>query len=352
MSINSQPRRFGKSAAVIIIFAGLVTTLTSSQVSASNAKVLATRLDTEIASAQKALESAQKTNDPEAVYKAEFHLADVQYDQQSYAAALPHYLSAISDKLNRDRLHGVKVSPTDLELARYRNKAATCMYQAQNYGEALPLYKQALAVVKRTSPDSEECANFITDVADCYYQLSSFEEAYQNYKGAYNIRRQVLPANSPDTATSVYYMAMCRQYSGDNAGAALLFQQAIDLRDKCKDEEGLAQALEDLGHLNYQDSSYPRALQLYQRATKLREKQKNLDAMTDDADHVDEISDLLARRPDLVHKPIPGAGAYHSISPEGDLHNNPLFPLLLMSVPLAAYAIILMAKIRERTRLT
>jgi CHAT domain-containing protein/tetratricopeptide (TPR) repeat protein len=144
-----------------------------------------------------------------------------------------------------------------------------------DYSEALPLYKEALAIrEKALGKEHPDFAHGLNDLAGLYESMGDYSKALPLYKEALAIREKALGKEHPDYARTVINLAVHYHSMGDYAKALPLYKEALAIMEKAlgKEHPDFARSLNNLAALYKSMEDYAKALPLYKEALAIREK--------------------------------------------------------------------------------
>jgi tetratricopeptide (TPR) repeat protein len=117
-------------------------------------------------------------------------------------------------------------------------------------------YAEAAAIYLGQN-DALAYAHTIRHIADMYLDESNFAEARPLYEKSLEIYRGNLQTKLLDLANAVRPFALLHERSGDLAGARALWQEARNLYDSLRLEEGVRECDAHLAHLPASSTSAP-----------------------------------------------------------------------------------------------
>jgi tetratricopeptide (TPR) repeat protein len=126
-----------------------------------------------------------------------------------------------------------QVSLTDPQMARLLNRTAIYLHARARYGEAEPLYEQALALRKRVlGAEHPDTGSSLNNLAFLYESQGKYEQAEPLYEQALALRKRVLGAEHPDTGSSLNNLAGLYVRRGKYEQAEPLYEQALALSQR------------------------------------------------------------------------------------------------------------------------
>jgi len=181
-----------------------------------------------------------------------------------------------------------------LELALLLNQTGYFLHQQGRYGEAEPLYLQAL-VIKRSHfgeahPDTAASLN---NLAGLYLAQGRYEEAEPLFQQALEICRAQLGEAHPDTASNLNNLATLYDSQGRYGEAEPLYLQSLQLRRSQLGEAHpyTAISLNNLAGLYQSHGRYGEAEPLYLQALQIRRSQLG-EAHPDTAQSLNNLAGL------------------------------------------------------------
>jgi tetratricopeptide (TPR) repeat protein len=182
---------------------------------------------------------------------------------------LPHLFATL------ERATALKVKPRlQAYLQAYLlNKAGLFLHYQGRYGEAEPLYQQALAIMrKRLGEQHPDTATSLNNLAGLYQAQGRYDEAEPLYQQALAIRKVRLGEQHPHTAGSLNNLAGLYQAQGRYDEAEPLYQQALAIRKARLGEQhpDTATSLNNLARLYEAQGRYDEAEPLCQQALAIR----------------------------------------------------------------------------------
>ncbi|MGB5633548.1 MAG: tetratricopeptide repeat protein [Waterburya sp.] len=98
----------------------------------------------------------------------------------------------------------IKVFIVEVKKTFELNQQAIQLYKKGRYGEAEPLYTEALAMYKRLFPDDHpDVATSLNNLAELYRAQGRYGEAEPLYTEALAMKKRLFPDDHPDVATSL-----------------------------------------------------------------------------------------------------------------------------------------------------
>ena len=117
------------------------------------------------------------------------------------------------------------------------NLASVYSEQGKN-GEAEPLYKESLAIMKKVFRDEHhEVAQSLNNLAELYRQQGKYAEAEPLYKESLAIMKKVFGDEHPDVATSLNNLALLYKTQGKYDEAEPLYKESLAIRKKVFGDE-------------------------------------------------------------------------------------------------------------------
>jgi len=122
-------------------------------------------------------------------------------------------------------------STETLDLAFLLNQTGYFLHKRGRYGEAEPIYRQALKIRRSQLGDIHlDTATSLNNLAGLYRAQGGYREAEPLYRQALAITRSQLGDTHPDTATSLNNLAALYYSQGRYSDAEPLYLQAIAIR--------------------------------------------------------------------------------------------------------------------------
>lgn len=149
------------------------------------------------------------------------------------------------------------------------------LYRTQGrYGQAEPLYRQALELSQQQGNEHPAVATSLNNLAELYDLQGRPAAAETLYVQALALRRQFLEDNPPAVATSLNNLAMLYASQGRYGEAEPLYQEALDLRRQLLGPEhpSVATGLNNLALLYISQGRQAEAEALYQEALEMRKR--------------------------------------------------------------------------------
>jgi len=159
------------------------------------------------------------------------------------------------------------------EATQLLNRTGNYLYERARFGEAEPLYKEALEICRAAlGEDHTEFATSLNNLARLYAAMGRYGEAEPLYSHAAAIRRLILGENHPDFAQSLHNLAELYRYVGNYARAKPLYHRAVEIRGLTlgQGHPDLAQSLHGLAELYRAMGNYTAAEPLYRQALDIR----------------------------------------------------------------------------------
>jgi len=147
----------------------------------------------------------------------------------------------------------------------------TCYHQSQ-YGEALKLYDQALALTKRTG-DRKLQTKLISNKAIIYYSQGQIKVAIEGFNNSLQFAKELKdPSLTSDAYINLGIVYMDRM---DYRLAKECYASAIDFYKKNRQNDDLMKCYRNLGNVYYMMEKYPEAIDWYQKSLELAKELDN-----------------------------------------------------------------------------
>jgi CHAT domain-containing protein/Tfp pilus assembly protein PilF len=188
--------------------------------------------------------------------------------QGKHGEALPLYRRALAVKLE---LHGEQHPET----AGSYNNLANSLAQQGKHAEALPLHRRALAIrLKVLGEQHFKTTSSYNNVAYCLDHQGKHAEALPLYRRALAIRLKVLGEQHPHTALSYNNVASCLAQLGKHGEALPLYRGALAIWRKVHGEQHphTARGYNNVAFCLHHQGRVGEALPLYQRALHIWKK--------------------------------------------------------------------------------
>ena len=138
-----------------------------------------------------------------------------------------------------------------------------------DFGTAEAFYLRAIALLEnKFGKDSREVLNVSNDLGAVYYDQGSFTKSAQMFQQVLEIRRKLLPPESPDIAISLTNLAALRYKEGNYFDAEQLYQQAKTAWEKLGRKE-VFQALNGLAIINLERGDYDQSETQWQKTLEI-----------------------------------------------------------------------------------
>lgn len=157
-------------------------------------------------------------------------------------------------------------------LASALNSQAIYLYQAGRYGEAEPLFRQALEIGEKTlGVDHPDYGARLNNFAGLLLDTGRFDEAEPLFRQALGIREKRLGVDHPDYAQSLNNLAALLRATGRYGEAEPLYRQALEIDEKALgvDHPEYAIRLNNLAVLFANMKRYPEAVDLMKQALQI-----------------------------------------------------------------------------------
>ncbi|MGA9771598.1 MAG: tetratricopeptide repeat protein [Blastocatellia bacterium] len=199
-----------------------------------------------------------------------------------YQQAEPYYQKAQDYYQQAQTLLENSLGPDHPEVATSLNDLAVIYVEQGKYKAAEWPLTQVLSILEKVveQPDDLNLAIPVRKLATCYNAQGKYNEAEPLYNRALEIRRNKLPANSPDLAQSLNDLAWLYYERGNYAQAEPLFNESLAIWKINKDEDSesdSALSLNGLGAIYRKRGNYDEANAYFVQAAELHEKPKDKD---------------------------------------------------------------------------
>ena len=184
------------------------------------------------------------------------------------------------------------------EAARLLDRVGFYLYNRARYTEAEPLFRQALAIRKKTlDSDHPDTATSLNNLGVLLRFRGLYGEAESLLCRSLAIREQALGRDHPDTAISLNNLALLLQAQGRYGEAEDQFRQALAIREKTPgpNHPDTAYTFHDLAKLLWNQSRVEEAEPLLRRALAIREQALSPDH-PDTAASLDNLAELFRVR--------------------------------------------------------
>ncbi|HVR46056.1 MAG TPA: tetratricopeptide repeat protein [Candidatus Binatia bacterium] len=170
-------------------------------------------------------------------------------------------------------------------------------FKSWNACDRLVEHVEAVArfVDKETATDS--AAGVFNKVGEYLAQRSRYAEALPIYKQALAIRERAPEPNFPDIGRSLNNLALLYRERAEYAKALLLFERALAIREQALGAQhvDVAQSLNDLALVYYDQQRFAKALPMWKRALAINERRLGLD-VTEVAANLNNIAEVYIKR--------------------------------------------------------
>ncbi|NMF84665.1 FxSxx-COOH system tetratricopeptide repeat protein [Nodosilinea sp. P-1105] len=156
-----------------------------------------------------------------------------------------------------------------LDVATSLHNLASLYDNQGRYGEAEPLFQDALAMTKRLlGEEHPDIATSLNNLAGLYDKQGRYGEAEPLYQNALAMYKRLLGDEHPDVARSLNNLAVLYRNQGRYGETELLFQDALAMRQRLLGDEhpDVARSLNNLAGLYDNQGRYGEAEPLYQDA--------------------------------------------------------------------------------------
>jgi tetratricopeptide (TPR) repeat protein len=197
------------------------------------------------------------------------NLAELYFTLGHYGEAEPLFLQALA-------ITQKQLGPEHPDTARILNNLSVLYLTTGRYTEAEPLLIQALAIKqKQLGPEHQDTASSLNNLATLYNSTGRYTEAEPLLLQALAITQKQLGPEHPDTANSLNNLAMLYLTTGRYTEAELLLIQALAIRQKQLGPEhpDTARSLNNLARLYDSTGRYTEAEPLFLQALAIWQKQ-------------------------------------------------------------------------------
>ncbi|MEO1210298.1 MAG: tetratricopeptide repeat protein [Cyanobacteria bacterium J06638_20] len=185
-------------------------------------------------------------------------------------------------------LGSLKLAAPNNTFAHSLDRLARTYEKQGRYGEAEPMYRQALAIRETLlKADDPAIATSLNNLASLYRVMRRYSEAESLYQRSLAIREQHLGTDHPDVAQSLNNLAVLYKVMRRYSKAESLYQRSLAIREQHlgTNHPDVATTLNNLGLLYDSMGRYSEAESLYARALAIDEKVYG-------ANHPDVATDL------------------------------------------------------------
>jgi len=169
---------------------------------------------------------------------------------------------------------GMARFPDRVETAHPLHHLGETYRRTRRCAEALPLYRQALAIrERRIGPDHGDIARSLTVIGLCQMELTRFAEAEDVLKRALAMRERLSGDESAEAATVANDLGDLYARTGRNAEAIAVLRRAAASREQLFGgaDSRLLSPLARLGYALLEDSQYDNAEQVFRRQIAIAE---------------------------------------------------------------------------------
>lgn len=207
-----------------------------------------------------------------------------------YQQAEPYYQQAQDYYLQAQTLLENNLGPDHPEVATSLNDLAVIYVEQGKYKAAERPLAQVLSILEKVvkQPDDLYLAIPIRHLATCYNAQGKYDEAEGLYNRALEIRRNKLPADSPDLAQSLNDLAWLYYERGNYAQAEPLFNESLAIWQINQDEDSKSDSAlsrNGLGTIYLKRGKYDEANHHFLQAAELHEKFKDNLLFADDIEN-------------------------------------------------------------------
>ncbi|KAH3745076.1 kinesin light chain [Pelomyxa schiedti] len=137
-------------------------------------------------------------------------------------------LSEANHKKSLEIKRKTRGCPPDLIAHSLNNLAGLYFHHGKRHWDSLPLYKEALAILKKLYGDQHvDIADVTSNMGQVYYDMGKLEEAVQLYEQTIEMRKRLQGEAHPKTAIAFTNLANVFKRREDFPRAVSLFKQAL-----------------------------------------------------------------------------------------------------------------------------
>lgn len=187
-----------------------------------------------------------------------------QYPNKGYVTKEPEFRKFIVE------LKKAYFGTSHFSYGKSLNQLADAYYHMGEANKAMPLYEQALEILKKEEhPDFTHSLNGLSDV---YVYRGEYQKALPLMQQVVNVRKEVLGEQHTDYAISLHNLAFLFEHIGQYDKALPLYEQALDIIKIVLGEKNsrYMPTLENLAGLYGRMGQYDKALPLLQQAVEIQ----------------------------------------------------------------------------------
>jgi len=204
------------------------------------------------------------------VARAEFLVSAASHAQNSGTPELSNALLTAAEL----KVQGIDEN-AELEWARRLTKLGNEHYQSARYAMAELLYDEALSIRRRVlGADHPDTATSLNNLAGLYYAQGRYEDAEPLYKEAHSTYHRALGDDHPDTAQNLNNLAALYESQGRYDDAEPLYDEALSIYRRVlgADHPDTVTSLDNLAALYRAQGRVAEAAPLFKEAVEIMER--------------------------------------------------------------------------------
>jgi tetratricopeptide (TPR) repeat protein len=145
----------------------------------------------------------------------------------------------------------------------------------ENYTKALEYYFKSLEIRKETLPTNHpDIASSYYNIGGIYFKKGDNDKAIEYYFKSLEIRKETLPPNHPSIATSYNNIGLIYQNKGDNEKALEYYSKSLEIRNKIYplNHPDIAKSFNNIGLVYSNRGDYKKALEYYSKSSEIWEQ--------------------------------------------------------------------------------
>jgi len=161
------------------------------------------------------------------------------------------------------------------EKADIYNTLGTIKNGQGHYAEAIEYYEKALKIKKNTLPANHpDLATSYNSIGSVYNTMGEYLKALEYHEKSLEIRKKTLPENHPDLATSYNNIGLVYKNMGEYSKSIEYHEKSLEIRKKALPENhpDLATSYNNIGSVYNNMGEYSKALQYYKKSVEIRKK--------------------------------------------------------------------------------